>query len=169
MGAIIAVSGLYTQHLALLNRRLKFLPLVIIDLGSFIAGAVAGIAAARFGLSYWAIVINQAVLAVVAMGLAWSFTRWIPSWPKKTDQARSLLGTGANITTFNMVNYFARNLDNILIGRFCGEVPLGLYDRAYKLFLLPLSQINTPFSPGPCMIRRSIGGPTCGSWNRSCC
>jgi PST family polysaccharide transporter len=53
---------------------------------------------------------------------------------------------GGNITGFNLFNFFARNLDNILIGKVAGEAQLGLYDRAYKLLLLPLSQITSPIA-----------------------
>ncbi len=47
--------------------------------------------------------------------------------------------TGANI-----FNFLSRNLDNILIGKVWGSVALGLYDRAYKLLLFPLRQVNNP-------------------------
>ena len=55
-----------------------------------------------------------------------------------------MLRLGGGVTTFNISNFFARNLDNVLIGRVAGAAELGLYDRAYKLLLLPLQQINNP-------------------------
>ena len=145
LGATFIISGCYTQHLALLNRRLAFIKLAVIDLISFAAGALVGLTSAFEGLSYWAIVLNQLTSGCVSLLLAWTLTRWIPSCPRATADARSLLGFGGNITTFNIVNYFARNLDNVLIGRVVGGVELGFYDRAYKLLLLPLSQITGPF------------------------
>lgn len=57
-----------------------------------------------------------------------------------------MLAFGGNLTGFNVVNYFARNLDNLLIGWRWGAQPLGLYAKAYQLLLLPLSQINAPIS-----------------------
>ena len=51
---------------------------------------------------------------------------------------------GAGITGYNVFTFIARNLDNVLIGRVWGDTPLGLYDRAYKLLLFPLLQINGP-------------------------
>lgn len=55
-----------------------------------------------------------------------------------------MIGFGGNITGSNLLNYLCRNLDNVLIGRFCGAVALGLYSKAYQLLLLPIWQINTP-------------------------
>jgi PST family polysaccharide transporter len=57
-----------------------------------------------------------------------------------------MIGFGANITGFHFLNYFARCGDNLLIGRVWGEVPLGLYDRSYKLMIAPLHQISTPLA-----------------------
>ena len=51
---------------------------------------------------------------------------------------------GGNLTGFSFVNYFARSGDNMLIGKVWGEDALGLYERAYKLMMAPLQQINPP-------------------------
>lgn len=57
-----------------------------------------------------------------------------------------MLKYGVNIAGFDIVNYFSRNLDNVLIGRFWGAEPLGLYSRAYTLLMLPISQIRSPIN-----------------------
>jgi len=57
-----------------------------------------------------------------------------------------MLAFGGNLTGFNVVNYFARNMDKALLGRFWGELELGLYSKAYSLLLLPLSLLNAPLS-----------------------
>ena len=53
---------------------------------------------------------------------------------------------GGNLTGFTTINYFSRNLDNLLIGRVWGAQQLGLYSRAYQLMGLPIDQINEPIS-----------------------
>lgn len=57
-----------------------------------------------------------------------------------------MLAFGGNLTGFRLVSYIARNLDNLLIGRFYGPVQLGLYTKAYGLLLLPLQRVNTPIA-----------------------
>ena len=37
-------------------------------------------------------------------------------------------------------------MDNLLIGKYIGPFELGLYSKAYSLLLMPISQINTPFT-----------------------
>jgi PST family polysaccharide transporter len=41
------------------------------------------------------------------------------------------------------VNYWSRNADNLLVGRFLGLAPLGLYGLAYQLILMPLQQVTS--------------------------
>ncbi|OZG65396.1 lipopolysaccharide biosynthesis protein [Bifidobacterium hapali] len=42
---------------------------------------------------------------------------------------------------FSIINYFSRNTDHLIIGRFFGSAPLGLYDKAYKLTTYPIQFI----------------------------
>jgi O-antigen/teichoic acid export membrane protein len=51
---------------------------------------------------------------------------------------------GLDIVFSNIVNYFARNADNIIIGKFYGANSLGLYSKSYQLFRLPTSNILSP-------------------------
>ncbi len=44
---------------------------------------------------------------------------------------------GGYSAAYGIINYFARNLDNVLIGKFWGAVALGYYSRAYFLMTLP--------------------------------
>lgn len=57
-----------------------------------------------------------------------------------------MLRFGGYLSGFSVVNYFARNADQLLIGRYCGALSLGNYSRAYNLMMLPISQINGPLT-----------------------
>jgi PST family polysaccharide transporter len=47
------------------------------------------------------------------------------------------------LATFSAVNYWARNSDNLLIGRFVGAVGLAFYARAYQLMTVTSQQPST--------------------------
>ena len=55
---------------------------------------------------------------------------------------KGLLGFGANLTGFSFLNYFAENMDNLLVGRFLGAAPLGFYNLAFNLLVFPLYNIS---------------------------
>jgi PST family polysaccharide transporter len=48
---------------------------------------------------------------------------------------------------FSFINYFARNLDKLIIGKMMGNVPLAQYDRAYKMMLYPVQNLTHVISP----------------------
>ncbi|MFI3270107.1 MAG: lipopolysaccharide biosynthesis protein [Rikenellaceae bacterium] len=48
---------------------------------------------------------------------------------------------------FSIINYFSRNIDNLLIGRYIGIAQLGYYDKSYRLMMLPLSNIAHVITP----------------------
>ncbi|HEY9803705.1 MAG TPA: lipopolysaccharide biosynthesis protein [Leptolyngbyaceae cyanobacterium] len=139
------ISGLGVQHSALLNRQMQYKALTINDVLSMALGVVSAIVAAWFGLGYWALVILPIVTGIVSTVGLWIVCSWRPGLPSRQSGVRSMLIFGSNLTGFNIVNYFARNVDNILIGRLWGAQQLGLYAKAYQLLLLPLQQINAPF------------------------
>ena len=47
---------------------------------------------------------------------------------------------------FNLSNYFFRNLDKILIGKFIGMKDLGYYDKSYHLMLMPMNYTSSIFN-----------------------
>ena len=145
-GAMFALGGFFSQHFALLNRQMRFRSIAVVNVISFLVGSVCGIGSALMGYGYWAIVINQVGTSIAMLVLTWSVSRWVPGRPGPVAQFKPLLQFGGNLTGFNIVNFFSRSSANILLGRFAGEQPLGLYDRATKLMLVPFMQVCAPFS-----------------------
>lgn len=140
------LGGLIVQHLALLRRQMHFGSIAWIEIGSMAIGMVAAIAAAWMGAAYWALVIWRLVQSVVMVVGVWVACPWKPGFPQRQADIGSMLKFGGHIAGFSIVNYFSRNADNFLIGRFWGAEQLGLYAIAYKLLLMPIEQINTPIT-----------------------
>lgn len=139
-------GGMTVQHEALLRRRMRFGPIAIAEISSLCIGITVAIVLAWRGKHYWALVFSQLSQGLAYAVSIWLACRWRPGLPVRNSGVRSLLRFGRNLTGFSVVNYFARNLDNILIGRFWGSAQLGLYARAYQLLLLPLDQITAPIT-----------------------
>jgi PST family polysaccharide transporter len=139
-------GGLTVQHQAILKRQMRFISLTFIEIASSILGIGVGIGLSLVGASYWALVLMQLTIALSSAVGTWMLCPWHPGRPVRIGKVRSMLIFGSNLTGFNIINYFARNIDNFLIGRYFGAQQLALYSKAYALLLLPISQINTPIS-----------------------
>ncbi|MCK4787550.1 MAG: lipopolysaccharide biosynthesis protein [Desulfobacteraceae bacterium] len=139
-------GGLTVQHQALLRRQMRFGALAGIDIIAMAVGVSTAIFSAWYGAGYWALVLLPIMVAITIAFGVWVKCGWRPGSPIRGSGVCSMLVFGGNITGFNVVNYFARAFDKILIGRCWGVQQLGLYHRAYRLLLFPLQQINVPIS-----------------------
>ena len=139
-------GGLTVQHQALLRRQMQFTSLAKIEIAAMAVGVATAVIAGYYGLGYWALVLMLMMTAVTNAIGVWIACRWRPGLPQKDSEIGSMLAYGGNLTGFSLVNYFSRNLDNILIGRRWGSGQLGLYAQAYRLLLLPIQQINNPIN-----------------------
>ena len=152
VAAVIASSvgfifaGVSAQHLALLSRGLRFGALAVTEVVPLAIAAVLGIAPAHSGAGYWSLVLMQPAIPFSQMILAFALAGWLPSRPRRGSGVGGMLRFGRNLTGFNFLNYFARNGDNILIGRSYPPADLGAYTRAHGLLLAPISQVSTPFA-----------------------
>jgi O-antigen/teichoic acid export membrane protein len=140
----LCVSFLLTssavQHLALLKRQMRFKIIAAIQVSATTAGILVGIFMAWRHYGYWSLVGMQLTTCLITVILAWSFSSWRPQWPKRGSGTRSLLHFGAHLTASSFLWSLASGSDGLLIGRFYGSAPLGLYNRAGVLLMRPIQQ-----------------------------
>lgn len=145
LGLILGAFGAVPR--ALLEKAMRFKTLALIDSCGLLVRGSAAIAAALLGAGVWCLVIEQLVgAAVVSAGLL-VMGGWRPRWMWSRTALNELLGFGAGLTGFGVINYWARSADKLLIGTFFGPVALGVYFRAYSLMLLPITQFVRVLSP----------------------
>jgi PST family polysaccharide transporter len=142
----VLLSGTVLLHSALLNREMRFRTISMIDIATSLTGLVVTVAAAFALRSYWALWLGGVAWGIVGAILMWRASPWRPSRQVSVKGTGPMLKFGAGITGFNLLNFFSRNLDNVLIGRLAGPGALGLYDRAYRLMMFPLQNINAPLA-----------------------
>lgn len=145
LGFNFPIVGLGIVQLALLERQLDYRKVATIELGSTILAAVLVVGAAWAGLGVWSLVIQIVGQSLTQTVLAWHVIGFVPDFVFSWSRLRGVIGFSSNLTAFNVVNYFARNADYLLIGRFLGGEALGLYTMAYNLMLFPSLAITRVF------------------------
>ena len=111
-----------------------------------LGSVLVAVAAAWQDAGYWALVFQQLSRELFISLGSWIACTWRPGRPAWASGLRDMLAFGGHLTGFRLVNYFARNADDILIGRFVGAEGLGYYTKAYKLLLAPIELIRRPIS-----------------------
>lgn len=128
----------------LLTRKMDMRTLSFIEIASAIIGVVGTIALAFWLRNFWALFYGNIVSFTFSTITFWAVVKWRPVLKVNFKKSMEVFHFGANLTGFNLFNFFARNIDNVVIGKYYGSATLGFYDRAYKLLLFPLSQIANP-------------------------
>jgi len=126
---------------ALLQREMHFKQLARIELFSAVTGGAIAITLSFTGWGIWALAVQSLVVSLISVALKWRVSGWRLRLHFDFAALRDLWGFTINLFGFNFINYWARNADNLLIGRLLGSASLGLYSRAYGLMLLPISQV----------------------------
>jgi len=144
LGAGFVLAGLTAQHSALVMRRMRFVRWWAAQLTGIASGGAAGIAAALAGWGVYALVCQQLVTLGVTMVGMWVAARWMPGRPVRGSGVREMVRFGGYLTGFNVLNYFARNLDKVLLGMCWGAAEVGFYGRAFMLMTLPIKIASLP-------------------------
>jgi O-antigen/teichoic acid export membrane protein len=140
-GFLVNAAGV--QHGALLQRRLRFTTLAIIEVISLAAGIATALGMAFRGFGYWALVGMTIVPPFVSTVCSWVATGWIPERPRWDIEILSILRFGGTITLNGLVVYLGYNLEKVLLGRYFGAEALGIYGRAYQLVSIPTENLNS--------------------------
>lgn len=127
------------------EKRFKFMAAV--SLTTQIVTAIVAIVLALMSFGVYALIIQQITSTIILFAIVYlqeklPFHLIIDKAPLQKIVSFSLFQF-----FFNIVNYFSRNLDKLLIGRFVGLAPLGQYEKSYRLMTMPLQNITFVLTP----------------------
>jgi PST family polysaccharide transporter len=145
LGSAFFIGGIGAQQRALLTRHMRFGFLSGLQIASVAISALCALLAAFLGAGYWSLVVLTLGSTICVSLGAWLLPQFTPRFPVSMRGVGDSLRFGLNYTGVGVLNFLARNTDNVLIGRFWGSTELGYYSRAYSLLLQPLYRIHAPF------------------------
>ena len=128
---------------SLLTRDMAFRHLAITIIVSSLIASFTTLICAIAGMGVWSLVAGTLVMNVVRIPLLYHYNKWIPNFYFSWHHFKDLFSFGRNILGFGILSHIARNLDNLLIGKFLGPVALGYYDLSYQIMLRPILQVST--------------------------
>jgi len=130
-------------HRTLLQKRLDFKSLTIINIGIAIASGIISIIFAFLKFGVWSLVFGSLTGTLAGSILAWIKCSWRPSKKIDFQSFKELFSFGKNVMGSRIINYFGSNTDYLLIGKFLNATSLGFYTLAYQMAISPLSRISS--------------------------
>lgn len=146
IGVSFLLGSFGTQPGAKLTKEMRFSILALGKIAGALTNLVVAVVLALSGFSYWSLIWGTLSGVLVTTLINIVFAKLPVQRPVRGTGMRALVGFGANVSLFNVINYFHRNLDNFLIGVFYGPGPLGIYSKAYSLLMLPLNTLRNPLT-----------------------
>lgn len=154
------LSGLGTQHQALLRRQLRFKTLAWMNLGAVAVGQTTAIILALLGYGYWALVASMLITHLAKTLFAWWANPWRPGRPELDKQVRGMISFGGYLVVFTLLGYFAANAHNVIIGWQYGASEVGFYSRAFTILTLLLGYVLAPLDVvAPAALARMVDDP----------
>jgi O-antigen/teichoic acid export membrane protein len=140
---IFFINAFGTVHGALLRKEMNFRTLAAAQLTATVLSGSIAIYLALSGYGVWSLVAMNITYAIVNVATMWAIAPWRPDFSLRWDALRELSKFSRNLVGFSAFNYWTRNGDNLLIGRFVGSAALGIYARSYTILLLPVWQVSS--------------------------
>jgi len=127
----------------LLQKNIDFKHLSLINSLALLIGLVCGLTAAYNGLGIYSLLIQMIITSLLGTGLIWYHASWRPQWYFSLDEIKKIWKYTSNLSVFTIINYFSKNADNFLIGKYLSISALGVYSIAYRIMLYPLQNISS--------------------------
>lgn len=141
LSLIFFINSLGTINESLVKKALDFRTLAIAQLTSNVLSGLAAICLAFSGFGVWSIVAMYVLNASVYVVAVWILAPWRPDFSLQLSAVKDLSKFSTNWLGSAAFYYWTRNGDNLLIGRYLGSEPLGIYSRSYAVLLVPVTQI----------------------------
>lgn len=151
LGYLLSISLLFNAlnmvPNGILNREKRFQTIAVRTVVVYIGAAAVSVAMALAGFRYYALAAEAILTAFFTF--VWNIKTTRPHFHVRgfMPSVRKVLGYSGYQFAFNLVNYFSRNLDNLLTGKFMGAAELGYYNKAYSLMLYPVNNLAGVISP----------------------
>ena len=129
--------------IALLQKSLNFKLLFRIQIYALTISAIVGIVMAYLGYEYYSLIAKIICWTAINSIGAFIYASWKPKWRFSLNSLKELINFGIPVTGNQLLSFLVRKSDDFFIGNVIGATPLGWYNRAYALMLLPIGNITS--------------------------
>lgn len=131
----------------IMNREKRFVMIAKRTVIVYVIGAIVAIILAVVGFGFYSLVVQSILTATMTFLWNINTVKLKFYFRFKKESIRKIANYSFFQFAFNMVNYFARNLDNLFVGKFLGTSDLAYYNRAYTLMLYPVNNLTGVITP----------------------
>lgn len=147
MSVTVFFYGLLIVPQNMILRKKDFRTVNMVTILANIINGVVSITLAFAGFSYYSLILGNTAKAATLFTVFFFKSKVKPSFKIDTGPLKKIYSFSKNQFLFNFINYFSRNLDSLLIGRFFSASALAFYDKAYQVSLYPNQVLTNVITP----------------------
>jgi len=142
LSSAFIVGAVGSVPMAFLRRGMRFGSIALINILAIVIQSAVALYLAWTGHGVWSLVWGYLVSnAVQSFGYCLA-SPWRPRGAVAMRRALGIVGYGLHVTSTRIFWYAYTNADKVIVGKLLGDRALGIYDMAYSLATLPISQIT---------------------------
>lgn len=126
-----------------LKKKVDFKSLAIIENSAHLLASIIAIMMAYYGFGVWSLIANTVLYITLRTIIILFVSDYRPKFAYDINVIKDLWRYSYNVSGNSFLTYWMRNLDNLMIGKMIGQQPLGIYNMAYKIMLLPMKNISS--------------------------
>lgn len=126
----------------LMEKEINFKRRMIPEVLNQIVYGIITVAFAFLGLKYWAFVIGTVTASFLQMIVSFALYPIKISLKVDFKILKEMFSFGKNIMSLGFLYFGIRNIDDFVVGRMLGTIPLGIYQFSYRIANIPATNIS---------------------------
>ena len=147
----LPINASYVVPISLQSRNFDFKSVAMQSFFGTFASGLVSIPMAFLKFEVWALVAQTVTFSIVSSITIWLRTDWRPSFSFSREHAKEIANFSFKVLLSNIVVFFRRRFDHLIIGSLVGPASLGLYALGRKLnetigsfAKAPVQQVSIP-------------------------
>jgi len=141
---VVFAQAISTIPGAALQQNHRFKVIAGIEMSALLTGVITAIVIALCGGGAWALVGQQIALYAVRLVLTFWFSPFHPLMVFDLKIVGEHLIFGRDVIGVNIVTFFSRSIDNLIIGKVLATAAVGIYSMAFQFARLPMMLVIGP-------------------------
>lgn len=142
LGFSLLLQSFSIVPLAILQKQLAFEKLFFVDLIALILAGIGAIFSAFSDWGLFSLLLNIILYGLIKLFSAFFLSNWFPSFHFSFSLLKPHLNYGGPLIIENLLGFTVRNIDDLIIGKWLGDIALGIYNRSYSVLLFPLNNFS---------------------------
>lgn len=137
MSLYFITSTFYGIAHAMLRRDMRFIALSSLESMSALFSSVLTLFLALWHFGYWSLALGQIIPQVLFTIVICFMAKWVPKIKYNHSLIKPAYDFGVWDFFKSQISYFIDHIDKILIAKFVGSYPLGIYDKSKSISVMP--------------------------------